>query len=120
MNFQLSHRQIAFILTGYPGSRDYVGTCSLREEPHTDPNIPMKKMIPTLSGQTPIFLLRVLTGCSVHGTRNEGFGVCHDRVGIIFFGGMLGSVWGSSRRLHVPYVNPRPGVPRRILSQILY
>ena len=53
---------------------------------------------------------------SVHGTRNEWVGVCHDRVGIIFFSGMWGSVWGSSRRLQVPYVIPRPGVTRHIKS----
>ena len=37
-----------------------------------------------------------------------------DRVGIIFLSGMLWSVWGSSRRLQVPYVIPRPCVPRHI------
>ena len=36
---------------------------SLREEPHTDPHILLRKMIPTLS-------LQVLCGCSVNGTRN--------------------------------------------------
>ena len=42
---------------------------------------PQKKMIPTLSWQTPTLSFRVLCGCSVHGTRNE-------RVGIIFL------LWG--------------------------
>ena len=36
----------------------------------------------------------------VHGTRNERVGVCHDRVGIIFFTGMFGSVLGSPRGDH--------------------
>ena len=72
----------------------------LRGELHTDPNIPLKKMTTTLS-------LRVLCGCSVHGTRNE-------RVGVLFFSGMWGSVWFSPRRLQVHYVIPRPGVPRHI------
>ena len=49
-----------------------------------------------------------------HRTHNDRVAVCHDRVGIIFFSGMLGSVWGSSRRLQIPYVIPRPGVPRHI------
>ena len=52
----------------------------------------------------------------MHGTRDERVGVCHDRVGIIFFSGMLGSVWGSSRRLQVPYVIPRPGVTHHALA----
>ena len=69
----------------------------------------MKKIIPTLSWQTPTLSLRVLCGCSVHGNRNE-------RVGIIFLRGMWGSVWGSSRILQVPYVIPRPGVPRHIID----
>ena len=52
---------------------------------------------------------------NLHRTLNEGVGVCHDRVGNIFFRGGLGSVWGSSRGLQVPYVIPRPGViPRHI------
>ena len=38
------------IWRGTPG----LGTCSLREEPKTEPNIPLKKIIPTLSCQTPI------------------------------------------------------------------
>ena len=62
-------------------------------------------MITTLSWHTPTLSLRVLCGCSVH---------FHDRVGIIFLSGMLGLVWGSSRRLLVPYVIPRPFVPRYI------
>ena len=62
----------------------------------------MKKRTPTLS-------LRVLCGCSVHGTRNERDGVCHERVGVLFFSGISGSVWGSPRRLQVPYVIPRLG-----------
>ena len=90
--------------------------CSLREELHTDPHIPVRKMIPTLSWQPPTHSLRVLCGCSVHGTPNERVGVCHDRVGIIFLSGMWGSVWGSSRRLQVSYVIPRPGVPCHILK----
>ena len=51
---------------------------------------------------------------SVHRTRKERIGNCHDRVGIIFFRGRLGSVWGSSQRLQVPYLIPRPGVTRHI------
>ena len=35
-------------------------------------------------------------------------------VGIIFFSGMLGSVWSSSWRLQVPYVILRPGVHHHI------
>ena len=31
-------------------------------------------------------------------------------VGIIILSGMLGSMWGSSRRLQVPYIIPRPGI----------
>ena len=80
-------------------------------------NIPLKKMIPTLSWQTLTLSLRVLCWFSVHGTRNERIGVCHDRVGIIFLSWGWGSVWGSSRRLQVPYVIPRPGVPRHIVEQ---
>ena len=65
------------------------------KNPCTDPRPALKKMIPTLSWQTPTISLRVLCGCSVHGTRNEKVAVCHNRVGIIFFCGMWGSVWGS-------------------------
>ena len=39
--------------------------------------------------------LQVLCGCSVHGTRNERVGVSHERVGIIFFSVMWGSVLDS-------------------------
>ena len=97
-----------------PGLGITWGTCSLREEPRTDPNIPQEKMIPTLSWQSPTLSLRELCGCSVHGTRNEGVGICHNRVGVIFFSGGWGSVWGSSRRLKVPYVITRPGVTRHM------
>ena len=45
-------------MTGYAGSRDYVGS-SLREKPHTDPNIPLGKMILSLSWQTPTLSFRV-------------------------------------------------------------
>ena len=48
----------------------------------------------------------------MHGTRNERVGICYNRVGIIFFSGKSGSVWGSSRRLQVPYVIPRPETRR--------
>ena len=34
----------------------------------------------------------------------------------LFFSGMWESVWGFPRRLQVPYVIPRPGVPRHICS----
>ena len=72
-------------------------------------------MIPDLSWHTPNLSLRVPNGCSDHGTCNGRVGACHDRVGIIFFIGMLGSVWGSSRTETTgPYVIPRPGVPRHI------
>ena len=50
-------------------------------------------MIDMMSWQTPTLSLRVLYGCSVHGTRNERVGVCYDRVGIIFLSGMWGSMW---------------------------
>ena len=40
-------------------------------------------------------------------SRNERVGVCHEMVWIIFFSGG----WGSSRRLQVPYVIPRPILP---------
>ena len=43
-------------------------------------------------------------GSRMHGTRNEKVGICHDRVGIIFFSGGWESERGSSRRLQVPYV----------------
>ena len=74
-------------------------------------------MIPTLSWQTPTLSFRVLCRYSVQGTRNERIVVCHDRVGIIFFSGMLGSVWGSSRRLQVHYVISRPGITYHIDSR---
>ena len=32
------------------------------------------------------------------------------------FSGMLGSVWGSSRRLQIPYVILGPGVPRHMYT----
>ena len=104
-------------MTGYAGSRDYVyGTCSLREKPHTDPHHPLKKTIPTLSWQTPTLSLRVLCGCSVHGTRNESVGVCHDRVGIIFFQwGMGSSVGFFTETTGSLYVIPGSGVVRHIL-----
>ena len=38
----------------------------------------------------------------------------HERVGVLYFSGMWGLVWGSPRRLQVPYVIPRPDVPRHI------
>ena len=50
----------------------------------------------------------------MHGTSNERVGVCHDRVGIIFFCGMWGSVWSYPWILQVVNVIPRPGVPRHI------
>ena len=55
-------------------------------------------------------------------TRYEGVGVFHERVGVLFFNGGWGSVWGPPRRLQVPYVIPRPGVPRHMymLCVILY
>ena len=93
------------------GSRDYVGNL---EEPHTDPNIPLKKIVLTLSWQTPTLSLRVPFREHPHRTRNERVGDCHDRVGIIFLSGGWGSVWGSSRRLQVFYVIPRSGVVRHM------
>ena len=56
---------------------------------------------------TPTLSLLVLCGCFVHRTR-------HQRVGVMVCSRMCGSAWGPSRRLHVPYVIPRPGVPRHI------
>ena len=55
-----------------PGLGITKGTCSFHVKNHgyTAPNIPLKKMIPALSWQTPTLSLRVLCGCSVHGTRN--------------------------------------------------
>ena len=47
-------------------------------------------------------------------TRNERIEVLHERVGILFFSGTWGSVWGSPRRLQVLYLIPGPGVPRNI------
>ena len=41
------------IWRGMPGLGITYGTCSLREDPLIDPNIPLEKMIPTLSWQTP-------------------------------------------------------------------
>ena len=120
-------------MTGYARSRDYVGNLySLRrlENPTLIPTSHLK------TGPRPS-----RCGCSVHGTRNERVGVCNERVGLcnervgvcnervgvcnervevcnervgVFFSGMLGSVWDSPRRLQVPYVIPRPGVPRHI------
>ena len=52
-------------------------------------------------------------------TRNERVGVCHDSVGIIFFSGKWGSLRGSSRRLQVPYVIPRPDVTCHIYTRKL-
>ena len=52
-------------------------------------------------------------------TRNERVGGFHERVGVLFFSWIWGSVWGSPRRLQVPYVIPRPGVPRHILIKTL-
>ena len=68
------------------------------------------------SWQTLTLSLQVPCTEHPHRTRNERVGVCHDRVGIIFLSGGWGSVWGSSRRLLVPYVIPRPGVPRHFLT----
>ena len=116
-SFLISFGQyLVHIWRGTPGLGITSGTCSLRGEPHTNPHPPLKKRTPTLSWQTPTLSLRVLCGCSVHGTRNERVGVCQDRVGIIFFSGMLESVWGSSRRLQVPYVIPRPIVTRHVYN----
>ena len=53
---------------------------------------------------------------SVHGIRNERVGVFHERVAeSSFFSGMRGSVWGSQRKLQVPYLNPET---RRTTSHI--
>ena len=98
-----------FIWRGTPGLRIMYGTCSLYGEPHTDPRIPLKKMNPTLSWQTPTLSLRVPCTEHPYRTRNERVGVCNDRVGIIFLCGIWGTVWGSPGRLQVPYVIPRPG-----------
>ena len=103
-------KQTAWIIdmTEYAGSRDYVGNRSLREEPHTDPHIPLKKMIPTRLWQTPTLSLPVPCTKHPHRTRNERVGVCHDRVGIIFFNRMWGSVWGSSGSLRNPETRRTP------------
>ena len=84
-------------------------TCSLREEPHTDPHPKLRKIIPTLSWHTPTLSLRVPCTKHPHRTRNE-------RVGIIFLSVGWGSVWGSSRRLQVFYVIPGSGVVRHMLG----
>ena len=54
--------------------------------------------------------------CTEHSyrTRNEWVGVFHERVRVLFFSGMWGSVLGSPWRLQVPYVIPGPGVPRHM------
>ena len=51
-------------MIGYAGSRDSVGTRSLRGGPHTYPHIPLKSRTPILSLQTPTLSQRVL--CSEH------------------------------------------------------
>ena len=76
----------------------------------------MRKMIPTLSWKTPTLSFRVPCPDHTHRSRNERVGVCHDRVGIIFFSGMWGSVWYSSRRLQVFYVILGSGVVRHMIS----
>ena len=73
---------------------------------------------PTLSWKTPTLSLRVPCTEHLHRTCNERVGVFHVRVGIIFFSGRWGSVWGSSRRLQVPYAIPRPGVVRHLRTNV--
>ena len=53
-----------------------------------------------------------------HKTSNERAGVFHERVGVLFFSGMWGSVLGSTRRLQVPYVIPRPGVRLHMYNKL--
>ena len=64
--FFWSVNRLCRIWRGTPGLGITYGTYSLRWEPHTDPHIPLKKMIPNLSWKTPTLSLRVLCGCSVH------------------------------------------------------
>ena len=99
----------------------------LRREPvvsvenltYTDPHIPLKKWTPTLSLKTPTLSLGVPCTENPHRSRNERVGVCHKRVGVLFFSGMQwGSLCGSSRRLQDPHVIPRPGVPRHMKKRI--
>ena len=71
-------------MTGYAGSRDYVGTSqSPQKTPHRFTH-PTEKQ-----DSDP------LVASSVHS-------------------GMCGSVWGLQQRLRGPYVIPGPGVPRHI------
>ena len=73
-------------MTGYAGSRDYMGIlCGL-----------------------------LITSNSLLPAQNS----C-ERVGVCFFSGMCGSVWGLLRTLRGPYVIPRPGVLRHILGDHL-
>ena len=47
------------------------------------------------------------------------FSICQATLGLGIFSGMWGSVWGSPQRLQVPYVIPRPSVPRHMHSDYL-
>ena len=95
-------------MTGYVGSRDYIGTLqSLWRTLHIDPHIQLKNRTPTLSLQTPTLSLRVF--CAQN-SKLEGRS--------LYFSWMCGSVWGPPRRLRVPYVIPRPGVPRHMQNPI--
>ena len=66
-------------MTWYAGSPDYVENLYYPWESHTEPQIPLKKMIPTHSWPTPTLSLRVPCTEHSHRTHNERLGVCHKR-----------------------------------------
>ena len=102
-------------MTGYAGSRDYVGNL---QSPSWTPHIsthPTEKQDsgPLVADPNP--LVAFLCTEHPHITRNDRVRVCNERVGVLLFSGMCGSVWSPSRRLQIAYVIPRPGVIRHIL-----
>ena len=58
---------------------------------------------PLVEDSDPLFASSVRVFCARNSQRE-----------VLFFSGMWGLVWGSQRRPQVPYVIPRPGVPRHL------
>ena len=86
-------------MTGYSGSRDYVETTqSPQKTTHRSTHSTEKQ------DSDPV----VVTSVWVQ--------VFNERVGVLFFSGMCGSVWGLLRRLLGLYIISRPGVPSHIYS----
>ena len=82
-------------MTGYAGSRDYVGN----------------------SVENPTLVASSVHSTPAQNSQRDGRSF-HERVGVLFFNGMWESVWSSPRRLQV-YVIPRPGVPHHICNEFL-